>query len=143
MDNDFLILLTEDDEAAANLIQMNLKRAGVKNIKWAKNGREALDFLQGEGKEKIHRILMLLDINMPVLNGMETLKIIKNDEILKVLPVVMLTTTDNPAEVKACYDLGCNFYIKKPVDYKVFMNTVREIASFASVCILPEVPTND
>lgn len=140
MHNDFLILLTEDDEAAANLIQMNLKRAGVKHIKWAKNGQEAIDYLRGEGKANIHKILMLLDINMPVLNGMETLKIIKNDDFLKVLPVVMLTTTDNPVEVEACYNLGCNFYIKKPVDYKVFMTTVREIASFASVCILPEVP---
>jgi CheY-like chemotaxis protein len=140
MNNDFLILLTEDDEAAANLIQMNLKRAGVKHIKWAKNGQEALEYLRGEGKEEIHRIFMLLDINMPVLNGMETLKVIKSDTMLKVLPVVMLTTTDNPEEVEACYELGCNFYIKKPVDYKVFMATVREIASFANVCILPQVP---
>ena len=140
MDNDFLILLTEDDEAAANLIQRNLKRAGVKHIQWAKNGQEAIDYLRGEGKADIHRIFMLLDINMPVLNGMETLKIIKKDSTLKVLPVVMLTTTDNPEEVKECYELGCNFYIKKPVDYKVFMSTVREIASFANVCILPQVP---
>lgn len=140
MDNDFLILLTEDDEAAANLIQRNLKRAGVKHIQWAKNGQEAIDYLRGEGKADIHRIFMLLDINMPVLNGMETLKIIKKDPTLKVLPVVMLTTTDNPEEVKECYELGCNFYIKKPVDYKVFMSTVREIASFANVCILPQVP---
>ena len=140
MDNDFLILLTEDDEAAANLIQRNLKRAGVKHIQWAKNGQEAIDYLRGEGKADIHRIFMLLDINMPVLNGMETLKIIKKDPTLKVLPVIMLTTTDNPEEVKECYELGCNFYIKKPVDYKVFMSTVREIASFANVCILPQVP---
>lgn len=140
MDNDFLILLTEDDEAAANLIQMNLKRAGVKHIQWAKNGQEALDYLRGEAKANIHRVFMLLDINMPVLNGMETLRIIKEDTILKVLPVVMLTTTDNPEEVKECYELGCNFYVKKPVDYKAFMSTVREIASFANVCILPQVP---
>lgn len=139
MNDDFLILLTEDDEAAANLIQMNLKRAGVKNIQWAKNGKEAIDFLRGESAKSLSQVFMLLDINMPVMDGMETLKIMKNDESLKTIPVVMLTTTDNPHEVEACYDLGCNFYIKKPVDYKVFMSTVKDIASFAKVCILPGV----
>jgi CheY-like chemotaxis protein len=140
MNDDFLILLTEDDEAAANLIQMNLKRAGVKNIQWVKNGQEALQFLRSDGADRIEHIFMLLDINMPVMDGIETLRLIKNDDSLKKVPIVMLTTTDNPEEVEKCYQLGCNFYVKKPVDYKAFMSTVKDIVSFAKVCILPQVP---
>jgi CheY-like chemotaxis protein len=139
MEEELLILLTEDDEAAANLIQMNLKRAGVKNIKWAKNGKEAIDFLRTLKGNEPERVFMLLDIKMPVMNGFETLKVIKNDERLKKLPIVMLTTTENPEEVEQCYKLGCNFYIKKPVEYKVFMSIVKDIASFARICILPKV----
>jgi CheY-like chemotaxis protein len=138
VNKDLLVILTEDDEAAANLIKMNLSRAGLKNIHWAKNGKECIDFLSVSKnlKENPH-IIVLLDINMPVMDGFDTLKKIKNESKLKHIPVIMLTTTDNPQEVNKCYELGCNFYIKKPVEYKAFMESLKSIANFARICILP------
>jgi len=133
-----MFLLTEDDEAAANLIQMNLKRGGAKSIHWAHNGKQALEYLSEHLKEKdAQKIIVLLDIKMPVMDGFETLKRIKNNELMKKVPVIMLTTTDNPQEVEKCYDLGCNFYIKKPVEYKKFVETIKSVVDFTGLGILP------
>ncbi len=138
MNSDFLVILTEDDEAAANLIKMNLVRAGLKRVYWAKNGQECVDFL-GDKQNLVENphIIILLDINMPVLDGFDSLKRIKSSSTLKHIPVIMLTTTDNPQEVEKCYRLGCNFYIKKPVEYKAFMESLKSIANFAKICVLP------
>ena len=137
MSKDLTVILTEDDEAAANLIKMNLKRAGLSDIHWAQNGKECVDFLASIQDWKNKRFIILLDINMPVMDGFDTLKIVKNHDIYKCIPVLMLTTTDNPEEVEKCYKLGCNFYIKKPVEYKAFMESLKSIADFAKICILP------
>ena len=140
MNDDFLVLLAEDDEAAANLIQMNLKRAGVKRIHWAKNGQEAVDYLKKHLiMEEADNVLFLLDIKMPVLDGFETLKYVKGNAEMRKVPIIMLTTTDNPFEVEKCYSLGCNFYIKKPVEYKKFVVTIKSVVDFAKLGILPEV----
>ena len=101
MNENFLILLTEDDDAAANLIQMNLKRLGAKNILWKQNGKEALDYLNSsfvEGEE----VIILLDIKMPVMDWFQLLQQVKGNSKYKNIPVVMLTTTANPEEVEKC-----------------------------------------
>ena len=138
MTSDFLILLTEDDEAAASLIQMNLKRLGAANIEWKKNGKETLDFLSAGSHKKYSKTLILLDINMPVMDGYELLKKVKGSSEFKNMPVIMLTTTDNPEEVDKCYSLGCNFYIKKPVEYKELTEKLKAFMNFARICVLPQ-----
>ncbi|RPH25022.1 MAG: response regulator, partial [Bacteroidales bacterium] len=77
--------------------------------------------------------LLLLDINMPKMDGVEVLRRIKADEELKEIPVVMLTTTDDPREVEACYKIGCNIYITKPVDFFKFAETLKRLSLFIQI----------
>jgi len=126
------ILLVEDDAGHALLIEKNLRRAGLPYpIVKLDNGRKAVDYLFGEGHGKT--VLMLLDLNLPVLDGYQVLKIVKKDERTKLIPVVMLTTTDNPQEIAKCYELGCNMYMTKPVDYDRFTEAIRNLGAFLSM----------
>jgi len=136
------ILLVEDDPGHAVLIEKNLRRAGIANdIVTLDDGRKAVDFLFKEGsfKDDLHPapLLILLDLNLPVLDGYQVLKIIKNDVRTKNVPVVMLTTTDNPHEVSRCYELGCNVYVTKPVEYAQFSEAIRMLGLFLSVVKVP------
>lgn len=70
---------------------------------------------------------------MPVMDGVEVLKLMKSDEILKKIPVIMLTTTDNPKEIDHCYALGCNIYITKPIDFKIFAETLKRLGLFIQI----------
>jgi CheY-like chemotaxis protein len=131
------ILLVEDDPGHALLIEKNLRRAGVMNeIIKLEDGGSAVDYLFGEGVYKAHinpaPLLILLDLNLPVLNGLQVLQRIKADERTRRIPVVMLTTTDSQHEITKCYDLGCNIYIVKPVDYVKFSETIRNLGLFLS-----------
>lgn len=130
------ILLVEDDPGHALLIEKNLRRAGLPYpIVNFDNGRKAVDYLFGEGCGQT--VLMLLDLNLPVLDGYQVLKIVKNDARTKLIPVVMLTTTDNPQEIAKCYDLGCNMYMIKPVDYDRFTEAIRNLGAFLSMVKIP------
>jgi CheY-like chemotaxis protein len=138
-----VILLVEDDHGHATLIEKNLRRAGIaNNIITLDNGQKAVDFLlkQGEyqGDDHPAPLLILLDLNLPVLDGFQVLTIIKNDERTRKVPVVMLTTTENPHEIARCYDLGCNVYVTKPVEYDKFSEAVRMLGLFLSVVKIPE-----
>jgi CheY-like chemotaxis protein len=137
------ILVVEDDPGHARLIEKNLRRANIKNeIIFAPNGQEAVDYLfsQGEyaGKELPSHLLVLLDLNMPVLDGYQVLQQMKSDERTKHIPVIILTTTDDPREVTRCYDLGCNVYITKPVDYEQFAEAMRKLGLFLMVVMIPD-----
>lgn len=137
------ILLVEDDDGHAKLVEINLKRAGVINpIIRARDGVEALDYLMSRGnyagQPSPHILLILLDINMPRMDGLETLRQMKSDQELKNLPVIMLTTTDDPREVERCYELGCNIYITKPVEYDQFSEAIRRLGLFLQVIALPK-----
>lgn len=137
------ILLVEDDDGHAKLVEINLRRAGVINpIVRAKDGVEALDYLLSRGNYAGHSppniLLILLDINMPRLDGLETLRQLKSDAALKNMPVIMLTTTDDPREVERCYELGCNIYITKPVEYDQFSEAIRRLGLFLQVIALPK-----
>lgn len=138
MSEDVLLILTEDDDAAANLIQMNLKRHGIKNIQWKKNGRETLDYLSSGDYKSYKSTIILLDIKMPVMDGFQLLKTVKQNDEFRNIPIVMLTTTENPEEVEKCYELGCNFYIKKPVEYKELTEKLKALVNFVKICVLPE-----
>lgn len=137
-----VILLAEDDEGHATLVRRNLLRAGLANtIVHVADGQAALDFARCEGDYAERRpdgpLLILLDINMPRLDGMEALRRLKADEATRRIPVVMLTTTDDPREVARCYELGCGVYITKPVDYAGFVEAIRQLGLFLQVVQIP------
>lgn len=137
------ILLVEDDPGHAVLIGKNLRRAGIANeIVTVNDGQKAVDFLlKRDGyRNDTHSdpLLILLDLNLPVLDGYQVLKIIKKDERTKRIPIVMLTTTDNPSEVTRCYELGCNVYITKPVEYEAFSKAIQHLGLLLSIIKVPE-----
>ena len=136
------ILLVEDDPGHARLIEKNLRRASITNeIVVASDGQEAIDYLFGEGKyAQVPRpspILVLLDLNLPVLDGYQVLRRMKGDERTRCIPVVVLTTTDDAREVARCYELGCNVYVTKPVDYEQFSKAICDLGLFLSIVAVP------
>jgi CheY-like chemotaxis protein len=136
------IVLAEDDDGHASLIRRNLERAGLSNGFFrVRDGQEALEFIRGEGdfagQEVPDGFLLLLDINMPRVDGVEVLRQIKADPALATIPVIMLTTTDDPREVERCYKLGCNVYITKPVAYDKFVEAIRQLGLFLQVVKIP------
>jgi CheY-like chemotaxis protein len=131
MNKEVTILITEDDEGHATLIRKNLNRAGITNpILHFRDGDEVLDFLFRQGapphREPGVAYLLLLDIRMPRLDGMEVLRQLKTDPELCRLPVIMITTTDDPREVSRCRELGCNSHITKPVEIESFVMAMRQ-----------------
>jgi len=140
---DVTILLVEDDPGHARLIEKNLRRSNFMNgIVKASNGQQALDYLFSEGhyaeSERASSLLVLLDLNMPVLDGYQVLERMKADERTKNIPVIILTTTDDAREVSRCYDLGCSVYVTKPVEYEQFTKAVRNLGLFLSIVTVPE-----
>ncbi len=136
------ILLVEDDPGHAVLIEKNLRRAGIVNeIKVLRDGREAVDYLFPATREgdvtHDQPLFVLLDLNLPVLDGYQVLARIKGDERTRHIPVVILTTTDNPQEIARCYGLGCNVYITKPVEYEQFSDAVKKLGMFLSIVKVP------
>src|SRR5688572_5013095 len=121
-----LILMAEDDDGHASLVMRNLKRSGITNvILHVKDGQEALDFIYCQAKHagRVPQgpLLLLLDINMPRVDGVEVLRQLKSAEKTAKIPIIVLTTTDDPREVQRCYELGCSVYITKPVSYDEFI----------------------
>jgi CheY-like chemotaxis protein len=144
MKKEVVILIAEDDEGHATLIQRNLARAGITNeMIHFKDGQEALDFLFRRGKERTRQTgvsyLLLLDIRMPKVDGVEVLRQLKQDSELRKLPVIMVTTTDDPVEVDRCHEIGCSNYISKPVDYEKFVEAIRQLGLFLSVVEVPKI----
>jgi len=136
------IIMIEDDEGHARLIERNIRRAGVNNeILPFTNGTEALKYLFGNDSQgnahKGSALLILLDLNLPDMTGIDILKRVKESPHLKAAPVVVLTTTDDVQEIKRCYELGCNVYITKPVNYESFANAIRQLGLFFSVIQVP------
>jgi len=145
--NPVTIVMIEDDEGHARLIEKNIRRAGVNNeIKPFTTGIDALNFLLGsEGNGQQHKgeaLLILLDLNLPDMSGVDILQKIKQSQGLHMTPVVVLTTTDDKREIQRCYDLGCNVYITKPVDYEHFAQAIRQLGLFFTVMQVPENGTH-
>lgn len=138
------IVMIEDDEGHARLIERNIRRAGVSNeIMPFTNGTDALNYLfgpdgSGEVSAKKH-LLVLLDLNLPDMTGVSILEKVKANTHTKRTPVVVLTTTDDQREIQRCYDLGANVYITKPVDYENFAHAIRQLGLFFSVIQVPEI----
>ena len=133
------ILLVEDDDGHALLVEMNLRDAGITNpIARAKDGQAALDFVHnwvGTGKEL--SLLVLLDLNLPVIDGYGVLRALKSDSQTRKIPIIILTSTDDSREIERCYELGCNIYVRKPIDYTNFVRAVNQLGGFLSIAELP------
>ena len=134
------ILLIEDDPGHAKLIEKNVRRAGVVNdITHLEDGTKAMAYLFDRGDaRKADPMLVLLDLNLPDMSGIDILAQIKADATLKRTPVIVLTTTDDKLEIQRCYDLGCNVYITKPVEYEGFAAAIRQLGLFLTVMQVPE-----
>ena len=134
------ILIVDDDEGHAILIRDNLEAAGVPNrIDHFRDGQAVLDFFAGDGARAGGTYIVLLDIRMPKVDGIEVLRRLKADPALRKLPVIMLTTTDDLREVERCHQLGCSGYIQKPVDYEKFAEAIRRIGLFVPLLLVPRV----
>lgn len=142
------ILIAEDDDGHAELIIDNLRESGVNNpiIRFA-DGREALDFFFAQPvgaaprREPGRAYMLLLDIRMPKVDGVEVLRQFKEDPELKNMPIIMLTTTDDPREIRNCYALGCSCYVTKPVDYQKFSEMLTRLGLFLLVVQVPDLHT--
>lgn len=136
------ILLAEDDDGHAQLVQRNLERAGLLNgFLRVRDGQELLDCLRSRGSSHdqtlSEALVVLLDINMPRIDGIEALRQIKAGPDSHRIPVIMLTTTDDPREIDRCYELGCNVYITKPVEYDGFIDAIRRLGLFLQIVQRP------
>jgi len=143
---ELVILLAEDDDGHAYLIEQNLQDAGLANrIVRAADGQEALDYIRCVGAHTARipngPLLLLLDINMPRVDGVEVLRQLKTDPKTLDIPVIVLTTTDDPREVKRCYEMGCSSYVTKPVEYTRFVEAVRRLGLFLSIVQVPAEDT--
>lgn len=137
------ILLAEDDPGHASLIERNLRRVGIGNdIVKFENGQQIVDFLFPSGDSDQYPeqpYLVLLDLRMPRLDGIEVLRRIKDHPILKRLPVIMLSTTDDPREIARCYALGCSSYIVKPIASEGFVEAIRRLGLFLTTVEAPSM----
>ena len=144
MKEEVVVLIVEDDDGHARLIEKNFRRACINNemLRFA-DGQQILDFLfrRGEGRQRedFTHYLLLLDIRIPKIDGVEVLRQIKQDEELRKIPVIMLTTTDDPREVDACHRLGCSHYIVKPVEYDKFSAVLGQLGLFLKIVLVPQI----
>ncbi len=137
-ENAVTVLIAEDDDGHAELIQEQLQDAGVRNpLVRFRDGQEVVDFFQGVSPRRTYdpeqAYLLLLDIRMPKVSGVEVLQRMKQSPALRHIPVIMLTTTDDPREVDACYKLGCSCYVTKPMDFQKFSDTLQRLGLFILV----------
>lgn len=137
------ILMAEDNPKDIELTLEALAEHNLANqVVTVKDGVEAMEYLQHEGKYKDRKqgnpAVLLLDIKMPRMNGIEALREIRSDEKLKRLPVVMLTSSREEPDLNECYDLGVNAYVVKPVKFKNFIDAVKQIGVFWA--LLNEMP---
>ena len=137
------ILLAEDNPKDVELTLEALRENNLANeVVVVHDGTEAMEYLQCTGnfkdRKKGNPAVVLLDIKMPLMDGIEVLNAIRSDPKLKSLPVVMLTSSREEPDLKRCYDLGVNAYVVKPVNFKEFMDAVRTLGVFWA--LLNELP---
>ncbi len=139
------ILIVDDDEGHTVLIRQGFAEAGLPNpfVEFC-DGQAILDFLCGmtrRGMNASHKdsFLILLDIRMPKVDGVEVLRRVKADPNLRALPVIMMSTTDDPREIERCHMLGCSAYVRKPVDYESFSGVVQQLGNFIRIVSAPKI----
>jgi CheY-like chemotaxis protein len=130
------ILVVEDDQVDTMTVIRALNEIQVTNpLVHVENGEEALDYLQDSKTEK--PCIILLDLNMPIMNGIEFLQAVKNDKQLKRIPVVVLTTSEEQQDKLNSFELGIAGYMSKPVDYRQFVDVIRSIDAYWTISEMP------
>jgi CheY-like chemotaxis protein len=136
---ELVVIIADDDDGHSFLIEHELRESGVLNhiFRFA-DGQELWDFFNGTEIRGLaysarKAYLVLLDINMPRMDGIELLEKMKANAVRREYPVIMLTTTDDPLEVEKCYQAGCNMYISKPIDFARFTETLRRLGLFIQI----------
>ncbi len=130
------ILLVEDSEDDYEATTRAFKKANLHHpVAWCQSGQEALDFLRQEGdyKKEVkaqHPDLVLLDLNMPGMDGRKTLQLIKEDNNLKKIPVIILTTSGDERDIETCYRMGANTYVQKPVNFDGLIEAIRGLKEY-------------
>jgi two-component system, response regulator len=139
------ILLVEDNQDDYEATCRAFQKANLCNpIVWCKSGREALDYLKREGAYKdAHSVsrpgLVLLDLNMPGMDGRKTLEAIKQDNALKRMPVIILTTSADERDIQACYQTGANTYVQKPVSFEGLIEAIKRLKAYwFEIALLPK-----
>jgi CheY-like chemotaxis protein len=132
------ILLVEDDPRDVELTLTALQEYNLVNeVAVARDGQEALDYLHCRGqfseRDGTRPAVMLLDLKLPKINGLEVLQHVRSDQRLKLLPVVVLTSSHEEKDLVRSYELGVNAYVVKPVDFHAFVNAVKELGIFWAV----------
>ena len=130
------ILIVEDSEDDFEATLRAFKKTNLRNpIRWASSGQEALDILNGTSAKPG---LILLDLNMPGLDGRKTLEIIKSNPALRKIPVVILTTSNDERDIEGCYALGANTYVQKPVDLDGLFAAIQRLKEYwFEIAVLP------
>lgn len=137
------VVLVEDDPGHARLIEKNLRRAGISNeVVLIADGQTALDYIFCQGTFNGHvlppRLIVVLDLNLPVTDGFRVLDRMKSDPKTSAIPVIVLTSSDDDRDVSRCYALGCNVFITKPLDYSEFSETIWRLGLFLSIVQLAD-----
>jgi two-component system, response regulator len=139
------ILLVEDNQDDYEATSRAFKKANLGNpIVWCKSGRDALNFLKREGDhkdagEESRPGLVLLDLNMPGMDGRKTLEVIKQDETLKRIPVIILTTSADERDIQSCYQAGANTYVQKPVSFEGLIEAIKRLKEYwFEIALLPK-----
>ncbi len=131
------ILLVEDDKVDVMTVLRALKEIKVTNpVVNLENGEEALKYLRDPKSDK--PCIILLDLNMPIMNGIEFLQVVKHDDLLKRTPVVVLTTSEEQQDKMNSFDLGVAGYMAKPVDYRQFVEVMRTIDAYWTISEVPQ-----
>lgn len=136
------ILLAEDDPRDVELALQGLREKGLANeIQVVNDGEAALDFLYRRGawadRDPGHPALVLLDLKMPLVSGIEVLEAMRQDDNLRRIPVVVMTSSREEADLARAYELGCNAYVVKPVDFRSFVDAVSAVGLFWAVVNQP------
>ena len=128
------ILVAEDDADDLFLMKTALEETGItETVQYVENGVEVINFIESINSEKgecNYPEFILLDLNMPKMDGREVLKKLKSNEIYRKIPIIVFSTTKNQLEVKRCYDLGANTYIVKPVSYDTLVETIKDLCNY-------------
>jgi DNA-binding response OmpR family regulator len=134
------IVMIEDDEGHGRLIEKNIRRAGINNeILSFKTGESGMSYMLANASRPAKSILLLLDLNLPDISGIDILAELKKRKETSRIPIIILTTTDDREEVSRCYDLGCNVYLTKPVAFDSFAQAVRQLGLFLTIMQVPEL----
>lgn len=138
---ELIILLAEHDAGHAYVIRQNLAAAGIINrVMHVQNGQEALDYINGQYvRGQAGPLVLLLDLSLPVVDGVEVLRQLKSSAKTAQIPVIMLASVDDQYEVNRCYQLGCTSYVVKPGKYDDFVDTIRCLGLFLSVVKVPRL----